>query len=105
MRSCARPTEGAAAFRRVASTHGRSIAERMSLLGDDELAQLRDLTAKLRKPQRELLTRGSRHGVRRRRVSDARISAPSRKPTTTRSGPYTSQPSSPAVTALIASIA
>ena len=43
--------EGAAAFRRVASTHGRSIAERMALLDDDELAQLRDLTTKLRKPQ------------------------------------------------------
>jgi DNA-binding MarR family transcriptional regulator len=42
--------DGAAAFRKVASTHGRSIAERMSLLDDDELAQLRDLTAKLRKP-------------------------------------------------------
>ena len=40
--------EGAAAFRRVASAHGRSIAERMSRLNDDELAQLRDLTAKLR---------------------------------------------------------
>jgi DNA-binding MarR family transcriptional regulator len=39
---------GAAAFRRVASTHGRSIAERMSLLNDDELAQLLELTAKLR---------------------------------------------------------
>jgi DNA-binding MarR family transcriptional regulator len=39
---------GAAAFRRVASTHGRSIAERMSLLSDDELAQLLELTAKLR---------------------------------------------------------
>jgi len=42
--------EGAAAFRRVALAHGRSIAERMSLLSDDELTQLRDLTAKLRKP-------------------------------------------------------
>ena len=39
---------GAAAFRRVASAHGRAIAERMSLLSDDELVQLRDLTAKLR---------------------------------------------------------
>ena len=45
--------EGAAAFRKVASAHGRAIAERMSLLSDDELAQLRDLTAKLRKPQRD----------------------------------------------------
>lgn len=42
---------GAAAFRRIASAHGRAIAERMSLLSDDELAQLRDLTAKLRKKQ------------------------------------------------------
>jgi DNA-binding MarR family transcriptional regulator len=41
--------EGASAFRRVASAHGRSIAERMSRLDDAELAQLRDLTAKLRK--------------------------------------------------------
>lgn len=43
--------EGASAFRRVASAHGRSIAERMSLLSDEELAQLRDLTAKLRDPR------------------------------------------------------
>lgn len=42
---------GASAFRRIASAHGRAIAERMSLLTDEELAQLRDLTAKLRKPQ------------------------------------------------------
>jgi DNA-binding MarR family transcriptional regulator len=42
---------GAAAFRRIASAHGRAIAERMSLLSDDELAQLRDLTSKLRKKQ------------------------------------------------------
>ena len=42
---------GAAAFRRLASQHGRAIAERMSLLSDDELAQLRELTAKLRKKQ------------------------------------------------------
>ena len=40
--------EGAAVFRRVATAHGRSIAERMSRLDDDELTQLRDLTAKLR---------------------------------------------------------
>jgi DNA-binding MarR family transcriptional regulator len=40
--------EGAAAFRRVASNHGRSIAERMSRLNDEELAQLLELTAKLR---------------------------------------------------------
>lgn len=43
---------GAAAFRKVASLHGRSIAERMSLLDDAELAQLRDLTAKLRRQQK-----------------------------------------------------
>ncbi|WP_203580097.1 MarR family winged helix-turn-helix transcriptional regulator [Microbacterium hibisci] len=42
---------GAALFRRVASSHGKAIAERMSLLSDDELAQLRELTAKLRKKQ------------------------------------------------------
>lgn len=40
--------EGAAAFRRIASNHAASIAERMSLLTDDELAQLRGLTEKLR---------------------------------------------------------
>lgn len=39
---------GAATFRRIATTHGRSIAERMSVLTDDELTQLRELTAKLR---------------------------------------------------------
>lgn len=42
---------GAALFRRLASSHGRAIAARMSLLSDDELTQLRDLTAKLRKKQ------------------------------------------------------
>jgi DNA-binding MarR family transcriptional regulator len=42
---------GAALFRRLASAHGRAIAERMSLLSDEELSQLRDLTAKLRKKQ------------------------------------------------------
>lgn len=42
---------GASLFRRIASAHGRAIAERMSLLSDEELAQLRELTAKLRKPQ------------------------------------------------------
>lgn len=42
---------GASLFRRLASAHGRAIAERMSLLSDDELAQLRDLTGKLRKKQ------------------------------------------------------
>ena len=44
---------GAAAFRRIASLHGRAIAERMSVLDDAELAQLRELTAKLRRPQPE----------------------------------------------------
>ena len=39
---------GAAAFRLVALAHGQSIAERMSVLSDDELEQLRELTAKLR---------------------------------------------------------
>ncbi|QIG39661.1 winged helix-turn-helix transcriptional regulator [Microbacterium sp. 4R-513] len=43
--------DGAAAFRRIASLHGRAIAERMSVLDDAELAQLRELTAKLRKPK------------------------------------------------------
>jgi DNA-binding MarR family transcriptional regulator len=45
--------EGAAAFRRIASAHAASIAERMSILNDDELTQLRELTAKLRKPPPE----------------------------------------------------
>ncbi|WP_336630793.1 MULTISPECIES: MarR family winged helix-turn-helix transcriptional regulator [unclassified Microbacterium] len=40
---------GAAAFRRVATTHGRSIADRMSALDEDELGQLQALTAKLRR--------------------------------------------------------
>lgn len=40
--------EGMAAFRKIATHHGRSIAERMSTLSDDELLQLRDLTRKLR---------------------------------------------------------
>jgi len=44
---------GAAAFRRIASLHGRAIADRMSVLDDAELAQLRELTAKLRKPRPE----------------------------------------------------
>ncbi|MFH8248815.1 MarR family winged helix-turn-helix transcriptional regulator [Microbacterium sp. B2969] len=43
--------DGASAFRRIASSHGRAIAERMSVLSDDELDQLRELTAKLRRPQ------------------------------------------------------
>lgn len=41
---------GASAFRKVAANHATSIAERMSLLNDEELGMLRDLTAKLRKP-------------------------------------------------------
>ena len=45
--------EGATIFRRIASSHGRAISERMSVLSDSELAQLRELTAKLRKPQPE----------------------------------------------------
>jgi DNA-binding MarR family transcriptional regulator len=50
--SLVRATEtGASLFRRIASAHGRAIAERMSGLTDEELAQLRDLTAKLRKKQ------------------------------------------------------
>jgi len=39
---------GLSAFRRVATRHGQSIAERMSVLTDDELTQLRAITAKLR---------------------------------------------------------
>jgi DNA-binding MarR family transcriptional regulator len=35
-------------FRRVATQHGQSIAQRMSVLSDEELAQLHSLTAKLR---------------------------------------------------------
>ena len=44
---------GASLFRKLASAHGRMIAERMSLLSDDELAQLRDLTLKLRRHRPE----------------------------------------------------
>ncbi len=40
--------DGAKAFRALATVHGRSIAERMSRLDDDELATLASLTAKLR---------------------------------------------------------
>ncbi|HWL78478.1 MarR family winged helix-turn-helix transcriptional regulator [Microbacterium sp.] len=40
--------EGASLFRKLAHVHGRQIAERMSVLSDDELAQLRELTSKLR---------------------------------------------------------
>jgi DNA-binding MarR family transcriptional regulator len=39
---------GARAFRTLATVHGRSIAQRMSVLSDDELRTLRDLTQKLR---------------------------------------------------------
>lgn len=39
---------GQTSFRRVATAHGRSIADRMSVLSDEELAQLRTLTSKLR---------------------------------------------------------
>ncbi|WP_341578662.1 MarR family winged helix-turn-helix transcriptional regulator [Microbacterium schleiferi] len=42
---------GASLFRKVASAHGRAIAERMSTLSDAELEQLRTLTAKLRQPR------------------------------------------------------
>lgn len=42
---------GAKAFRTLATVHGRSIAERMSRLDDDELRTLRDLTEKLRSPE------------------------------------------------------
>ena len=41
---------GATEFRRIATAHGASIAARMATLTDAELAQLRDLTAKLRTP-------------------------------------------------------
>jgi len=40
--------DGARAFRAVATVHGRSIAERMSTLDNDELRALRTLTEKLR---------------------------------------------------------
>ncbi|MFT4259530.1 MarR family winged helix-turn-helix transcriptional regulator [Microbacterium sp.] len=39
---------GAQAFRKLATVHGRSIAERMSRLDDDELQALQALTEKLR---------------------------------------------------------
>ena len=39
---------GARTFRSLATVHGRSIAERMSRLDDDELRTLRDLAEKLR---------------------------------------------------------
>jgi len=42
---------GASAFRAIALRHGRAIAERMSVLSDEELAQLRALTQKLRRAQ------------------------------------------------------
>lgn len=40
--------DGARAFRAVATVHGRSIAQRMSKLDDDELRTLQALTEKLR---------------------------------------------------------
>jgi DNA-binding MarR family transcriptional regulator len=40
--------QGASAFRRLATVHGRTIAERMAVLTDAELAQLQAITAKLR---------------------------------------------------------
>lgn len=44
-----RATEhGVDLFRRVATAHSRAIAARMAVLTDDELAQLKALTAKLR---------------------------------------------------------
>lgn len=43
--------EGLAAFRRLATAHGGTIADRMSALSNDELTQLADLTAKLRRPR------------------------------------------------------
>jgi DNA-binding MarR family transcriptional regulator len=42
--------QGARAFREIATEHGRSIAERMSTLTDEELRTLLDLTARLRPP-------------------------------------------------------
>jgi Transcriptional regulators len=45
-----RATEhGLTSFRRLATKHGQSIAERMSVLTDEELDQLLTLTAKLRR--------------------------------------------------------
>ncbi|ALJ21613.1 MarR family winged helix-turn-helix transcriptional regulator [Microbacterium sp. No. 7] len=44
-----RATErGSELFRRVSTAHGRAIAARMAVLTDDELAQLKALTTKLR---------------------------------------------------------
>ncbi|MFB7251143.1 MarR family winged helix-turn-helix transcriptional regulator [Microbacterium sp. NPDC056234] len=40
---------GARAFRRIATIHGRSIAERMSTLDEDELRTLLELTERLRR--------------------------------------------------------
>lgn len=40
--------QGAAQFRRLATAHARSIADRMSRLSADELRALRELTGKLR---------------------------------------------------------
>ncbi|GGH45385.1 MarR family winged helix-turn-helix transcriptional regulator [Microbacterium album] len=43
--------KGARAFRALATAHGRSIAQRMSVLSEDELRTLRTLTEKLRRAQ------------------------------------------------------
>lgn len=52
--SLVRATEkGVRAFRAIAAVHGRSIAERMAALSDDELRTLLALTAKLRHPPGE----------------------------------------------------
>ncbi|MFT4221249.1 MAG: MarR family transcriptional regulator [Microbacterium sp.] len=59
---------GAHTFRVIARQHAITVAERMSVLDDDELAQLRDLTAKLRGPDPECAEAGD----------IARFSAPAR---------------------------
>jgi len=43
--------EGVAKFRAIAAAHAARISERMAVLDDDELRQLRTLTAKLRTPR------------------------------------------------------
>jgi DNA-binding MarR family transcriptional regulator len=43
--------EGVARFRVLAAAHATRISERMAVLDDAELAQLRELTAKLRTPR------------------------------------------------------
>lgn len=44
-------TQGSRLFRNVARVHAATIAQRMSVLSDDELHQLRELTAKLRRAE------------------------------------------------------